>query len=66
MHSGGRKLHQLMVIADCPLRSLANGGLYVRDVGDCRRSAMGACGTGSFAKGGEGMLPTKVMEKRAP
>ena len=31
MHSGGRKLHQLMVIADCPLRSLANGGLYVRD-----------------------------------
>lgn len=34
MHSGGRKLHQLMVIADCPLRSLANGGLYVRDVGE--------------------------------
>lgn len=31
MHSGGRKLHQLMVIADCPLRSFANGGLYVRD-----------------------------------
>jgi hypothetical protein len=39
MHSGGRKLHQLMVIADCPLRSLANGGLYVRDEGDCRLSA---------------------------
>lgn len=40
MHSGGRKLHQLMVIADCPLRSLANGGLYVRDEGDCRQSAV--------------------------
>ena len=39
MHSGGRKLHQLMVIADCPLRSLANGGLYVRDVGENSLSA---------------------------
>ncbi len=40
MHSGGRKLHQLMVIADCPLRSLANGGLYVRDEGDYSPSAL--------------------------
>ncbi|MBS1087237.1 hypothetical protein [Gluconobacter sphaericus] len=37
---GGRKLHQLMVIADCPLRSLANGGLYVRDEGDYSPSAL--------------------------
>lgn len=31
MHSGGRKPHQFMVIEDCPLRSVTNGGLYVRD-----------------------------------
>ncbi|AQS92340.1 hypothetical protein A0U94_14235 (plasmid) [Gluconobacter albidus] len=33
MRSGGRKRHQFMVIADCPLRGVANGRLYVRHIG---------------------------------
>lgn len=38
MHSGGRKPHQFMVIEDCPLRSVTNGGLYVRDEGVSRHN----------------------------
>ncbi|OAG75507.1 hypothetical protein Amal_03325 [Acetobacter malorum] len=57
MHSGGRKLHQLMVIADCPLRSLANGGLYVRDEAEAAAAhlALRKCGR-SLAPSVEGRI----------